>query len=148
MKSQGHRYNTIVNIQADEPLLDRDHIHLLCDAISDRNAQIATIAHKSFRRQSLSEKEGVFVVFTKSHKALYFSRYPIPFIRQDTQALPSNQQHIYKHIGLYAFKSEVFEYLQTLQSSRLELSESLEQNRWLENDLSINVAITEKKATL
>jgi 3-deoxy-manno-octulosonate cytidylyltransferase (CMP-KDO synthetase) len=146
MQAQGHSYDTIVNIQADEPLLDRDHIHCLCEAIADSDAQIATIAQKTLLRPGLCEKDGVFVVFTKSHKALYFSRYPIPYIRQDKKTSPSVRQYIYKHIGLYAFKSKIFENLQTLQPSRLEISESLEQNRWLENELSIRVAITEKKS--
>ena len=83
------------------------------------------------------------VVFSKTGKALYFSRQTIPYIRGAEKDSWLNQQDFYKHIGIYAFRISTLLEVVKKDSSRLENSESLEQLRWLEHDYTIGVMPTE-----
>jgi 3-deoxy-manno-octulosonate cytidylyltransferase (CMP-KDO synthetase) len=75
--------------------------------------------------------------------AIYFSRAAIPFIR-DTEKSQWSKTHVYyKHIGLYAYRTETLTKITRLTRSSLEISESLEQNRWLENGYPIRTAVTD-----
>ena len=86
---------------------------------------------------------GVFVVIDRLKNALYYSRSVIPFVRDADKSEWQTKHTFYKHIGMYAFKPQTLIEFASLQQTSLEVAESLEQNRWLENGKKIKVEITE-----
>ena len=85
----------------------------------------------------------VKVVCSTNGNALYFSRSVIPYLRDKEQSEWSQKYVFYKHIGLYAYRTDTLKKITRLQRSPLEIAESLEQNRWLENGFRIRTAVTE-----
>jgi 3-deoxy-manno-octulosonate cytidylyltransferase (CMP-KDO synthetase) len=134
----------ILNIQGDEPFVQPEQIDLLAQTLLDRpRFQIATLAKRIEQAETLFNPNAVKVVFSPKNGAVYFSRHPIPFVRD---AAPENwleRQAFYKHIGLYAFRRSALFRIARLRPTPLERAESLEQLRWLENGLRIAVGITE-----
>jgi 3-deoxy-manno-octulosonate cytidylyltransferase (CMP-KDO synthetase) len=84
----------------------------------------------------------VKVVMDKQGNALYFSRNPMPFMRNLDHDKWLQKGEFYKHIGLYAYKTETLCQIAEMRSTTLEMAESLEQLRWLENGLCIRMGIT------
>lgn len=129
----------VVNIQGDEPFINTEQIELVVSSfVINKDCEIATL------RKPIAEgademclNSVVKVVCQKNGKALYFSRYPIPFCRQDNSVAIR-----YKHIGIYAYKIKTLRILAKLPIAELEQSESLEQLRWLENGYQIYTQIT------
>jgi 3-deoxy-manno-octulosonate cytidylyltransferase (CMP-KDO synthetase) len=80
---------------------------------------------------------------TSTGRAIYFSRSPIPYMRGVEQDEWTNRHIFYWHLGLYAYRADVLNRIAQLQPSPLEVAESLEQNRWLENDFCIRIIQTE-----
>ena len=74
--------------------------------------------------------------------AIYFSRAAIPYMRDAETREWSEKHTYYKHIGLYAYRAETLRQLTTLPQGNLEIAESLEQNRWIENGFRIRTALT------
>lgn len=145
----GEGYDVIVNIQGDEPFIHPEQIQTIKTCFADANTQIATLV-KPFRsdddfESSLFNPNSPKVVLNKNNEAMYFSRSIIPYIRDKkyTEWLPSHT--FYKHIGLYAYRAQVLKEITQLPQSALELAESLEQLRWLENGYKIKVGITEQE---
>lgn len=136
------QYDAVVNIQGDEPFIDPKQINLLIDLISEEKTQIASLATRIDDEGDLFSPNVVKVVMDKDGKALYFSRNPIPFMRNLAQGQWIEKFDFYQHIGIYAYKAEALRQVAAMQPSRLELAESLEQLRWLENGLSIHMAVT------
>ena len=136
------QYDAIVNIQGDEPFIDPKQINLLVDLVSREDTQLASLAKRIEDEEDLFSPNAVKVVMDKDGKALYFSRNPIPFMRNLELAEWLKEGVFYQHIGIYAYKAETLRQVAQMQPSPLELSESLEQLRWLENGLSIHMAIT------
>ena len=103
------------------------------------------VATDDIRIENAVKAFGGQVVMTKNNEAMYFSRSIIPYIRgkKYTEWLPSHT--FYKHIGLYAYRAQVLKEITQLPQSALELAESLEQLRWLENGYKIKVGITEQE---
>lgn len=142
LASSGESYDVIINIQGDEPFIKKSHLRLLKDAFSDPATQIATLANPIGDSAELMNPNTVKVVVGKQGNALYFSRSPIPYSRHvaDDNWLSS---HTYlKHLGMYAYRSEVLQQITMLEPSILEKTESLEQLRWLENGFRIKVLVT------
>ena len=83
------------------------------------------------------------VVLDNNGYAMYFSRSPIPFIRGVEKSKWLDTNLFYKHIGIYGYRTEVLEELTKLPQGKLELAESLEQLRWLENGFKIGTAFTD-----
>ena len=133
----------ILNIQGDEPLLNKEHLTKLIGCFNDQETSIATLALEITKGTPL-EKGKVYLVKNKLDFALYFSRQPIPFIRDVAENEWANCHTYYQHIGLYAFTVEALSKFCTLNSSDLENKEKLEQLRWLENGEKIKVAITKE----
>jgi len=131
------KYDAVLNIQGDEPFIRIEQIDLLCNIISKKNNDIASLAKKLEDNDEVKSPNTVKVVMSKSNKALYFSRFAIPYQRN----LGADVTR-YKHIGMYAFKSIVLDKLINLPESNLEVTESLEQLRWLESGYSIEMGIT------
>ena len=139
----GNQYDAVVNIQGDEPFIDPQQTNLLVDLISREDTQLASLAKRIEDEDDLFSPNAVKVVMDKEGKALYFSRNPIPFMRNVDRMEWLKKGVFYQHIGIYAYKAETLRQVAQMQPSHLELSESLEQLRWLENGLSIRMAVTE-----
>jgi 3-deoxy-manno-octulosonate cytidylyltransferase (CMP-KDO synthetase) len=133
-----------VNVQGDEPLIDPVAIDTAVAALlEDPPAQIATVATPIRHVPDIMDPNVVKTVLDFDSNALYFSRAPIPWVR-DTQ----KKIHVryWKHLGLYVFQREALLEYPTLPQGELEKIEQLEQLRWLENGWKIRVAEVEHDA--
>jgi len=144
----GGDYDIVINIQGDEPFIQPEQIALVKKCFqADPHTRIATLA-KTFTPDCDYEKDllnpnSPKVVINKNGEAIYFSRSVIPFLRgQDYSKWPASHT-FYKHIGLYAYQANILSEIVRLPQSPLELAESLEQLRWIENGYKIKVEITD-----
>lgn len=135
------QYDAVINIQGDEPFIDPRHIDLLVDMISRDDTQLASLVKRVEDAEDLFGSTKVKVVMDKTGKALYFSRNPIPFMQNMAHEKWMQKGRFYQHIGIYAYKTETLHQIAKMQPSALEQAESLEQLRWLENGLSIRMAV-------
>lgn len=135
----GKKYDVVVNIQGDEPFLEVSHLAAIKELFEDRETEIGTLVRRFGPQEDIGDPNSPKVVLSTGGFALYFSRAPIPYIR-DREVRPAGEETYYKHIGLYAYRSEVLEKITGLPPGRLEQAESLEQLRWLENGYRIKVA--------
>ena len=136
-------YDAVINIQGDEPFIDPQHINLLVDMISHDDTQLASLVKRIDDEEELFGSNKVKVVMDKSGNALYFSRNPIPYMHNVAREKWLQKGCFYQHLGIYAYKAATLRQIATMQPTALELAESLEQLRWLENGLSIRMAIVE-----
>ena len=142
----GEGYDVIVNIQGDEPFIQPSQLEAVKACFDDPATQIATLVKPFTLEDEFMALENVNspkVVVNKNMNALYFSRSIIPYQRNAEKQDWLKGHTYYKHIGLYAYRSEVLREITSLPQSSLELAESLEQLRWLENGYTIKVGITE-----
>jgi 3-deoxy-manno-octulosonate cytidylyltransferase (CMP-KDO synthetase) len=137
------QFDAVVNIQGDEPFIDPKEINLLVDMISRDDTQLASLVKKLDDEKDLFGSTKVKVVLDKDGNAMYFSRSPIPFMRNVDRAKWLQKGTFYQHIGVYAYKADTLRQIARMQPTALEMVESLEQLRWLENGLSIRMAIVE-----
>ena len=133
MSMQPDDSDVVINIQGDEPLISPREIHLLAGAFEDRSVQIATLVNPFQDEEILRNPNVVKVVKARNGNVLYFSRLPIPYLREN--ALPP--KNYFRHIGIYAYRYGVLKQIVQLPTSELENSEKLEQLRWLENGYTI-----------
>jgi len=134
----------IINIQGDEPFIQPAQIDLLANSMVESSVfSIGTLAKRITEKDALFNPNVVKVVFSAQQGALYFSRHPIPFLRNETPENWLANGLFYKHIGLYAYRRDTLLEIAGLQPSPLEKAESLEQLRWIENGHRILVAETE-----
>jgi 3-deoxy-manno-octulosonate cytidylyltransferase (CMP-KDO synthetase) len=134
----------IVNIQGDEPFIQPEQIDRLVAALrDDRRFPLATLAKRLDDPVALFNPNVVKVVFSAQRGALYFSRHPLPYVRDAAPADWLARHTFYKHIGLYAYRAKTLQRLARLAPTALERAESLEQLRWLEHGLKIKVVETE-----
>ncbi|MBA4321915.1 MAG: 3-deoxy-manno-octulosonate cytidylyltransferase [Odoribacter sp.] len=135
--------DVVINIQGDEPFIKPDQIDLLISCFNDDSVEIATLVRKVTEGEDLSNTNQVKVVIGVNGDAIYFSRAIIPYLR-DVDLTEWSYKHIfYKHLGIYAYTTHTLKKLTALNRSSLEIAESLEQNRWIENGFRIRTAITE-----
>ena len=139
-------FDVVINIQGDEPFIKPEQIELLKSCFEDPDVQIATLVKRILSDEEIFNQNRPKVVLDKNKNALYFSRSPIPFIRGAETSEWIGKSEFWAHIGMYAFKAEVLQQLTRLQQGRLELAESLEQLRWLENGYKIRVAETKTQS--
>ena len=137
------QYDAVINIQGDEPFIDPQHINLLVDMISRDDTQLASLVKRIDDEEELFGSNKVKVVMDKSGNALYFSRNPIPYMRNVAHEKWLQKGCFFQHLGIYAYKAETLRQIATMQPTALELAESLEQLRWIENGLAIRMAIVE-----
>jgi len=135
--------NVIINIQGDEPFIDPIQIKQLSDLFKQEDTEIATLIKRVKEVSVLSDPNIVKVVTGNRGDALYFSRSCIPFVRNFNEEEWLNNQDFYQHIGMYGYAKSVLKEICKLQKGTLELAESLEQLRWLENGYGIKTAITD-----
>ncbi len=132
----------VVNIQGDEPFIQPAQIDLLTSVL-DGITELATLVKVIDDPQMLLSPNTAKVVLSATGNALYFSRHPIPYVRgQSVETWLTNHTY-YKHIGLYAYRTDVLAQLTRLPPSSLERAESLEQLRWLENGYRIRTVTTD-----
>ncbi len=136
----------LVNIQGDEPLLEPMMINqLLSPFESNSSVCVTTLANKLSKTtdsERFNSPNSVKIVLDNSMRALYFSRAPIPYAREEL-LIGTDTDCFYAHIGLYAFRYDTLKKFTSLPMSRLENVEKLEQLRLLENGIDIHVMITE-----
>lgn len=142
VRSVADQYDVVINIQGDEPLVDAKQLDQLLQAFTDPKVQIATLASRKIEMDDILNPNRIKVVVDKNQRALYFSRSSIPNFA-NTKGEPLEIYPFLRHIGLYAYRSEVLLQLSELEETQLEKIESLEQLRWLYNCYSIQVVETE-----
>lgn len=135
--------SVIINIQGDEPFIDPGQIDLLASSFDKHNITIASLVKKITKHEELDSPNTAKVVLDNQNNALYFSRSPIPFLQNVAKENWLKKSVFYKHIGIYGYKYEVLQQLVKLPQSSLEVAESLEQLRWLENGFKIAMKETE-----
>lgn len=135
--------DVVINIQGDEPFIDPLQIDKLAGLFNDPGVQIATLVKKITNTEELINPNVVKVVTATGGKALYFSRAAIPFVRGYTESEFLEKAAFFKHIGIYAYRTEVLKSITNLPAGNLETAESLEQLRWLEHGLTIHTAVTQ-----
>jgi len=137
--------DVIINIQGDEPFIQPDQLQAIMACFNDEGTDIATLVRPFDANRPYSELENPNtpkVVLDSQMRARYFSRSVIPFIRgKEREEWPRMTQY-YTHVGMYAYRASVLAEITRLPQSPLELAESLEQLRWLENGYTIKAGIT------
>lgn len=147
LQNSEEKYDLVLNIQGDEPYLHPDQLRQLVGLFENPNVQIGTLIKKIDTIDELLNPDSIKKVAVNDNlEALYFSRSPIPFVQGVRQEKWLEHQTFYKHIGIYAFKADLLNELVNLPTSKLEMAESLEQLRWLENGYAIHTAITDHES--
>lgn len=140
----GSKADVIINVQGDEPFIAASQLRLLMKAFDDPETDIATLAKRFDARspyENLADANLVKVVCDKNNMALYFSRSVIPYTRgYETSQWPGLTQYL-THVGIYAYRADILSELTQLVRSPLEIAESLEQLRWLQNGYRIKVGL-------
>jgi 3-deoxy-manno-octulosonate cytidylyltransferase (CMP-KDO synthetase) len=136
------KYGIVVNIQGDEPFIDPQQIRQLLNLFDDKDTQIATLAAEITRNEDIFDPNKTKLVKDAKDFALLFSRSPIPFQRGAMRTDWQLKHKFLRHIGIYAFLPHVLLEITKLEPSGLEMAESLEQLRWLENGYRIRVGIS------
>ncbi|MFC2102942.1 3-deoxy-manno-octulosonate cytidylyltransferase [Bacteroidota bacterium] len=134
----------IVNIQGDEPFISGNMIDEAIEPLLfDKDVNISTLAKRIETLDELQSPDIVKVVFDYNNYAMYFSRSPIPHVR-DTVLLDNKieKNEFYKHIGLYVYRRDHLIKFTKLTPTDLEKTEKLEQLRMLENGLKIKIVVT------
>lgn len=127
----------VINVQGDEPLIKPEMINELIAAFSDDNAAMVTLCKEITETADMNNPNIVKVVRDKNDDALYFSRYPIPFNRDERSDVK-----YFKHIGIYGYKKDFLKVYVQMERTSLEMAENLEQLRVLESGYKIKVKET------
>lgn len=138
----GVNYDVVINVQGDEPFIAAQQVQAVQDCFMDPQTEIATLVkpfHPEDGLEALLNPNSPKVVVGLQGQALYFSRSVIPYLRGVAQEEWLTKHTFLKHIGLYAYRPDVLARITSMPQTPLELSESLEQLRWLENGLRITV---------
>lgn len=137
----------VINIQGDEPFVHPEQIDEVA-LLLDGGVKLATLVKKIDEPSALEEPSQVKAVFNKEKEAVYFSRNPIPYLRNYPKSEWLDHHTFYKHIGIYGYRRDVLLRITKLPPGVLEMAESLEQLRWIENGLKIKIGITELESTM
>ena len=138
----GTTADVIINIQGDEPFIHPSQIETLCRLFDDPQTQIGTLGKRFESMEAVENPNSPKIVTDVKGFALYFSRSVIPFIRGRQRDEWFGQYPFLKHLGIYAYRREVLGEITKLPQSSLEIAESLEQLRWLQNGYRIRVGET------
>ncbi len=138
LAQEGKCFDIALNIQGDEPFVMPEQLEMLIDCFANEQTDIATLIKRITDKELIENPNVVKAIIDKNHKAIYFSRFPIPYVRN-----AANIPVYYKHLGLYAYRTSVLKAVTELPQSSLELAESLEQLRWIENGYNIFTKTTE-----
>lgn len=138
-------YDVIINVQGDEPFIQAEQLETVKACFDDPTTEIATLVKPFTVEDGLAALENVNspkVVVNNRMQAMYFSRSIIPYQRNKDKKDWLAGHTYYKHIGLYAYKADVLKEITSLPQSNLEIAESLEQLRWLQNGYTIKVGVS------
>lgn len=135
--------DVIINVQGDEPFIQRSQLETVMRCFDDADTQIATLGKPFADMEAVKNPNSPKIIIDNNHYALYFSRSVIPFVRGKEDADWIKCYPFLKHIGLYAYRTNVLREITKLPQSSLELAESLEQLRWLQNGFRIKVGLTD-----
>jgi 3-deoxy-manno-octulosonate cytidylyltransferase (CMP-KDO synthetase) len=138
--NEGYKY--VINVQGDEPFIEPEQIDELATVLQDGTTELATqmIAVDSY--EMLFDKGEVKIVLNTNNEALYFSRMVIPFIKGVEEKDWHKYHNYFRHVGMYAYRTDILEQITKLPVSSLEKVESLEQLRWIENGYKIKCVLT------
>jgi 3-deoxy-manno-octulosonate cytidylyltransferase (CMP-KDO synthetase) len=135
-------FDVVVNIQGDEPFVRQEQLDALKACFDEPETEIATLVKEIEHSDVLFNPNRPKVVMDTNNNALLFSREAIPHIRGVEKGNWLGHHHFYGHLGIYAYRKDVLQQITKLPPSKLELAESLEQLRWLENGYRIKIAVT------
>lgn len=139
----GGNYDVVINIQGDEPFIQPSQIRTVMECFDNPQTQIATLGKPFESIEAVENPNSPKIVLDNNSFAMYFSRSPIPFIRGKEKSEWLGSYTFLKHIGMYAYRTEVLREISALPQSSLEKAESLEQLRWLQNGYRIKVGLTD-----
>ena len=139
----GGSYDVVINIQGDEPFIQPSQIRTVMECFDNPQTQIATLGKPFESIEAVENPNSPKIVLDNNNFAMYFSRSPIPFIRGKEKSEWLVSYTFLKHIGMYAYRTEVLREISALPQSSLEKAESLEQLRWLQNGYRIKVGLTD-----
>ena len=142
LERQGEHYDVVINLQGDEPFVQASQLQSLMACFANEATAIATLKTRITSSEELASPNNVKVVCAADGRALYFSRQPIPYRRGEEFESWLQVGDYFKHVGIYAFRSQVLAEVCKLPQSPLECSEKLEQLRWLEAGYTIAVRET------
>ncbi|MDX1283540.1 MAG: 3-deoxy-manno-octulosonate cytidylyltransferase, partial [Draconibacterium sp.] len=134
-------FDVVINIQGDEPFIRAEQIDLLKSCF-ENETDIATLIKNIDSKDELFNPNRPKVVIDKNFYALYFSRSTIPHIRGEEENEWLDNTSFWAHIGMYAYRNKILQEITKLPTGKLELAESLEQLRWLENGYRIKTVET------
>ncbi|WP_145855185.1 3-deoxy-manno-octulosonate cytidylyltransferase [Pedobacter suwonensis] len=136
-------FDIVINIQGDEPFIEPAQIDLLASCFVADKVDLATLIKPIQSQESIYNPNSPKVVIDVNGRAMYFSRSPIPFIRNGEPGVWAEKHQFYKHIGIYGYRTEALKAITQLPPSSLEIAESLEQLRWIENGFYIQTKATD-----
>jgi len=139
----GGCWDVVINVQGDEPFIQPSQIETVCRCFEAEETQIATLGKPFTTMEAVENPNSPKIVVDNRGFALYFSRSVIPFVRGVEKDDWLSRYPFLKHLGLYAYRTEVLREVTRLPQSSLELAESLEQLRWLQNGYRIRVGLTD-----
>ncbi|MFY9152459.1 MAG: 3-deoxy-manno-octulosonate cytidylyltransferase [Prolixibacteraceae bacterium] len=137
------KFDVVINIQGDEPFIRPEQVEGLKNCFNSPETEIATLIKPIVNATEITNINRPKVVISKNQDALYFSRSPIPFVRDSQPEEWIARNTFFSHIGMYAYRADVLQELTKLEVGILEKAESLEQLRWLENGYRIKTARTQ-----
>ncbi len=136
-------FDVVINVQGDEPFIEPAQIDLLASCFVADQVELATLIKPIQSQESIYNPNSPKVVIDVNGRAIYFSRSPIPFIRTGEPGVWAEKHQFYKHIGIYGYRTESLKSITRLPPSSLEIAESLEQLRWIENGFYIQTKVTD-----
>lgn len=142
----GSNARVIINVQGDEPFVDPSQIETIMSCFDNSSTEIATLVRPFDPKlgfEALFDKNTPKVVIGNDMNALYFSRSVIPYVRNYEWTEWVDKVQYYTHIGMYAYRADILKEITALPQSSLEIAESLEQLRWLQNGYRIRTGISE-----
>ena len=139
----GGEWDVVVNVQGDEPFVAKNQLDTICHCFDDPTTQIATLGKPFESMEAVQNPNSPKIVVDNMGFAMYFSRSVIPYVRGKEMSSWLTHYPFLKHLGIYAYRKDVLRQVTQLPQSSLEISESLEQLRWLQNGFKIKVGTTD-----
>lgn len=139
----GGEWDVVVNVQGDEPFVAKSQLDTICHCFDDPTTQIATLGKPFESMEAVQNPNSPKIVVDNMGFAMYFSRSVIPYVRGKEKSSWLTHYPFLKHLGIYAYRKDVLRQVTQLPQSSLEIAESLEQLRWLQNGFKIKVGITD-----
>lgn len=139
----GGEWDVVVNVQGDEPFVAKSQLDTICHCFDDSTTQIATLGRPFESMEAVQNPNSPKIVVDNMGFAMYFSRSVIPYVRGKEKSSWLTHYPFLKHLGIYAYRKDVLRQVTQLPQSSLEIAESLEQLRWLQNGFKIKVGTTD-----